>query len=271
VKAASTFTDGGTVNKLPTATASTIVENGEGVANEALEIKQNPEIFTRIADLLLQQVASGSDKMKHYFANPENANLATATSMELPMMKDFVRQQKNFLGILTRVLSFCVMKYIEKNQSDSLMQQVDDAGYVYDPSKKQEYVAQVSRLTLSNLNISAYSPKLLDKQDLPFAQAIVAAKNAGIITDKAASYLGYELFGFDNVDELISQIYGDDGPGTLSPGMNAGQASDFNDNTDGGDDPSGGPDVPSGGDAPPKQTINDPSSAAGNSGEDNEV
>jgi len=225
-KLAQTFTPGNpnaTLNKTPSATASTLLES-QNVDNSPIEVRQNPEVFTRIADLMLQQIASGSDKMKHYFANPENANLATATSMELPMIKDFEKQQNQLLEIINTVLSFCVMQYLKSSSAEILMQMVVDSGVKFDESKMQDYIDEVNKTTYETLSMKLYAQAVVQKNLPQYIQALVSAYNSGGITDVDFVYMIYDLFEFDDVEEKLNNIFEEDYTGVLKAGMDYGSA-----------------------------------------------
>lgn len=232
-----------TVNTTPDAVGSTLLE-GQGVENTPVEIRQNPQVFTAVADLLLQQVASGSDKTKHYFANPENVNLATATSMELPMIKDFERQQNELLEIVTEVVKFAVIKYVKASTGKVVMSQVDLKGTEYDRTLRERFVAELDTLGYDNVDIAAYAPRIVTKMFAQQVQGLVAAFNSGGITDKDFTYQLYDLLEYDNVDKIVEQIYGG-GPGELKAGMDASGMDDQlawlnNDDAFGDEEDSGG-------------------------------
>jgi hypothetical protein len=53
---------------------------------------------------MVLQVAAASGIMEHYFGDPSTGNLATATSMELPMVKLFMSNQQLWRDIYLRIL-----------------------------------------------------------------------------------------------------------------------------------------------------------------------
>lgn len=217
---AKTFTDAGAVNNPTPSTAATILES-DNVTNESIEVKQNPAIFTAMADLLLQSIASGSDKMKHYFANPENANLATATSMELPMIKDFEAQQTGLKAIINTVLGYCVVEYLKKTTGRVAMQMAQDAGYVIVPEKQEKWIEEVDKIKYDTLGIAPFTPKLISKAFAQQISGLVAAYNAGGLTDKDLTYQVYDLLEYDNVEDIVANIFGDDYQGQMSAGQDA--------------------------------------------------
>lgn len=68
------------------------------LSNEGIELKAMPRVTggaeaATDADGLKLMVSAGTGIMLHYFGDPGNANLATATAMELPMLKQFASYQ----------------------------------------------------------------------------------------------------------------------------------------------------------------------------------
>ncbi len=60
--------------------------------------------------LMLQRVAAGGNTAMHYFGDPENANLATASSMELPIMKHYRNYQAVWVYVYSRLARFALGK-----------------------------------------------------------------------------------------------------------------------------------------------------------------
>lgn len=103
VKLQSTMVDGGTTNGVernPPATSSSTY-----IGNAGADLQQMPRATGAgdakgDSDNLKLMVSSGTGIMLHYFGDPSTGNLATATAMELPMLKQFGSYQVLWKGAL---------------------------------------------------------------------------------------------------------------------------------------------------------------------------
>lgn len=216
---AKTFNDDLTIRNVPAATGSTLLE-GQSVENQQVEVKHNASAFWETARILMQQIASGSDKAEHYFGNPDNANLATATSMELPMMKDFQRQQGEFCEIIETILKFVISKIIAIKGVNFIKQKAKENDYDLpsDTETMRKFEAELNSVSAATLDLTVTLPELLDKQVSALILSIINAYNAGLMSDIDASFMIYTLLGSKNVDDRMSDIYGDDYKGNLGAG-----------------------------------------------------
>jgi len=205
-----TFTAGGDINNPKPAVGSTLLE-GDNVDNMPIETKHNAAAFWDTSRLLMQQIASGSQKMEHYFGNPSNANLATATSMELPMLKDFERQQKEFACMLENVLKFAVYKVVKIKGEEEIFKAAKNKGYDL-PAKKEEIEAikkEIKEMTYETVDISVYMPDILTEGVERMITATIASYSSGLIGERDASYSIYSLLKFQNVDDKVADFMGD--------------------------------------------------------------
>jgi len=106
----------------------------------------------------------------HYLGDPENANLATSTSMEAPQQKHFESYQALWLEIFSDLLNFAGEK--------AGMSKVDEA-----------YKIPVPRLL--EPNVAAYGKQILDSLDM------------NLLTDEQAAQRNFELLGFDDIPEQM--------------------------------------------------------------------
>lgn len=89
----SNYATGGTEEtNPPPAPASTWVEN-EGSKLEPIKTETGGRTARADGDMIKLQVSAGTTIMLHYFGDPSTGNLATATAMELPMLKAFQSYQ----------------------------------------------------------------------------------------------------------------------------------------------------------------------------------
>lgn len=90
---AQTGLSGGTEHQPPNAPGGNFINN-DGVSLEAMPRTTGANEAKADADGLKLQVCAGTGIMLHYFGDPSTGNLATATAMELPMLKMFGAYQQ---------------------------------------------------------------------------------------------------------------------------------------------------------------------------------
>jgi len=90
---AQTGLSGGTEKNPPNAPGGTWLQN-EGINLEAMPRTTGANDAKADADGLKLMVSAGTGIMLHYFGDPSTGNLATATAMELPMLKMFGAYQQ---------------------------------------------------------------------------------------------------------------------------------------------------------------------------------
>lgn len=115
----------------PAATASTAIQN-EGVNLEWGGA--NPGSAGADEKLFRMMVGSGMGVMNHYFGDEGGARLATATAMELPMLKNYEHFQKMMTDVIADLIDFALTvanaagrigdrddqsKYSDKRQTDT--------------------------------------------------------------------------------------------------------------------------------------------------------
>ena len=96
---ASALTQGGdTETNPPAAAGSTWFEN-QGMDLSAITRKSGAGEARNDSDMFKLMVCSAVNIMLHYFGDPSTGNLATATAMELPMLKAFLAYQTLWTGV----------------------------------------------------------------------------------------------------------------------------------------------------------------------------
>jgi hypothetical protein len=115
----------------PAASASTIVEN-EGT--EMSWVKTDTGGQGALSDERILRMMSGAGMggiPNHYFGDEANANLATATAMELPLLKNYQDWQKLWGDIITDVIQF-------------LLATAHEAGRIGDRDDSRRYAERVT-------------------------------------------------------------------------------------------------------------------------------
>jgi len=129
------------------------------------------------SDTLKLMVCAGSGIMLHYYGDPSTGNLATATAMELPMLKQFQAYQSFWKDVYTDLI--CI--FLDRNEADN---EADDE----------------SEVTVS-------LPPILD-EDLAKLAPFITALTTTFPETKVAQVLKQLLqyLDIDNVDEVMEEI-----------------------------------------------------------------
>jgi hypothetical protein len=123
-------------------------------------------------------MAAGLGLALHYLADPENASLATSTSMELPIMRHLQAYQSLWLSIYRSMFDF-VLEQLNLNP--------DDVPY----------------------DIPA--PKIVEPDVQGQGDNIIAAGDGGYLTRAQVSQRLLELHGFDDIPARLEEIEAEDG------------------------------------------------------------
>ena len=215
--AAKSITPGGNVNSTTPAAGSELYVNEKYMKKEPIDIKHDPKMFEGTSKILMQAIASGTGKSEHYYGNPSNANLATATAMELPVLKRFQAQQQEFAEIIEWVMKFLILKVIkikgvELIKDETMNDDFDLPTNEEDKDGKKllnKFLKQVKNSTWENLNISVYMPDIVSKETAVMIKAINESILAGSVDERVGSRAIYSLLGVRNIDDIISEQYGD--------------------------------------------------------------
>ena len=138
-------------------------ERASSRANEAWQVDR----------MLRMRGAAGSGQALHYLADPENANLATTTSMELPVLRNMEGYQALWKGTYRSLCDFVLLQ----NDIDSLT---------------AEYDIPV--------------PPMIQPEIGTTAGALMDAADAGYLTQEQASRGLLQLFGSDDLHTDLKAI-----------------------------------------------------------------
>ena len=193
------------------ADASTMIENEQKATYDAVDNKLNQQGYRDTQTMIMQQLASGFDKSEHYFGNPENANLATATSMELPVLKSFENIQQLFSDTVTKILKFAAWKRLFALTPAVIYTQAGNAGYDLptDAAEKRELIKSASLSTWASMQIRVYMPEMIGKDFNTFSLAVINGLNAGLIPEKTAAMLVLTALNITNANDIAAELFGD--------------------------------------------------------------
>lgn len=134
--------------------------------------------------------------MEHYFGDAGNANLATATAMELPMLKKFQARQKMFESIYHDLLNFQLdMKLLALNTKAFELNQANNRIVV---NKAKDYGSRV---------IDIDFPPILEKDIKNLADAMSSAKSGQLIPKDTAQRIFMQGAGVNNIDDELKKEF----------------------------------------------------------------
>lgn len=185
------------LTNISTMAGKTQIEN-KGIDMESIDVKTGG---VSIADTGLKamqmMVCSASGIFYHYYGDPSTGNLATATSMELPMVKKFQDYQKLWEFIYTVIITYTFRKKIEVG--------LLPGNVVMDPKTGSTTIE-----TEKDLNILINFPPIIEDDVQELATSLQIAKTAGLISDELAARLylvGMEVVDIDQeVDAAMADL-----------------------------------------------------------------
>lgn len=124
-----------------------------------------------------QMGAIGQGVFEHYMGDPSTGNLATATAMELPMLKLYeVEQQFYAEGVFTELANYAVLQGVRHGSLRGGMARMDtSAGY---------WVWDVEPVGDTDLTVDVTFPPIVQKDLGMFTQAISTIKQAEAVSGR---------------------------------------------------------------------------------------
>lgn len=119
-----TGTDG--VPQVPPRGGSILTEN-ENVTHENLTLNSNASAAAQDAQMIRSAISAGTRFPQSYYGDASNANLATATSLELPVLKAVEARQEVFEGLFRWFLDRVIEKAVEGGRLTKEIEPQQDA------------------------------------------------------------------------------------------------------------------------------------------------
>lgn len=169
------------------------IEN-EGIDLQSIDIKTGGvKVGTEGLKSMQLMISAASGIFYHYFGDPSTGNLATAKSMELPMVKMFTAYQTIWSGIYMSLITYSLNKKVEvgliKGESE------------FDNKTRREIVKLNSDVT-----IDVDFPPLLESDLKELAESLEVAKRAKLIGTELAAQLFLLGANVNNVKEEIEKM-----------------------------------------------------------------
>ncbi|MEO0132591.1 MAG: hypothetical protein ABIK73_06675 [candidate division WOR-3 bacterium] len=129
-------------------------------------------VFERVARATKLSVCAGTGIYEHYFGDPSTGNLATATSMELPMIKIFEQWQRFWESVYRDVIAFYL---------------------------KLQGIDEVEAMK----SVEVKFPDFLKKDAPGLLNGVINAYSMGIIDGRTAARIVLSLLAYDKIDEAL--------------------------------------------------------------------
>lgn len=146
-------------------------------------------------------ISAGSGIMEHYFGDAGNANLATATAMELPMLKKFGARQRFWEGVYTALALYAIIGGVEAGRVTSveLEERSDARGRTV---TRRLTTPEVDGNKKTIVHIKA--PPILKTDLQATALALQGFLTAGLVPAEQLSRAAMEALDLPNIDALIA-------------------------------------------------------------------
>lgn len=185
-----TKTDGSNPTAAP---ASDWVENG-AIKREWVQSRDTGAAH-RKEDIRAQRayVWAGAGFGEHYMGDASTGNLATATAMELPVLKMIQAEQKFWASVYGDIVDFAI---------DVAVVMGKVPGTVYDHDELEVE-------TTENRSYSINFPPILQKDIAATMTALGIAVDRNLIPEKTVARLAMELFEVEDIDEALDELFSD--------------------------------------------------------------
>lgn len=184
------------LSNISTMAGKTQIENA-GVEMESIDIKTGGvQIAGEGLKAMQMMVCSASGIFYHYYGDPSTGNLATATSMELPMIKKFEDYQMLWTYIYTVIILYTFRKKIEVGLLDGSVKYDAKTGYTYLETKK-------------DLTLGVDFPPIIEQDIQEVANALQIGKNNGLIGDEEAARQFLLALEVDDLDNAVAAALSD--------------------------------------------------------------
>jgi hypothetical protein len=114
--------------------SASILNENEGVEHETFSLDTKAQNANTDGQMIRSQVSAGTHFPQHYLGDIGSANLATATSMELPVLKAVESRQEIIEGVFRWFTDYVIDEAVKKGRLDPLL---DDEEYA-EQKKDQE-------------------------------------------------------------------------------------------------------------------------------------
>ncbi len=172
----------------PPATASTKVLN-PAVDLQGLTMDSGVAGSEAGGRMLMTQVGAATGIMLHYFGDGGDANLATATAMDLPMLKLFEDGQEEFKDMLLAIFTYVVLQAVKAGTLDGTIEERDGREMV--------------DLASDEDGVYVDFPLIVQRDTLAMTQATTSMRQTGGISSELYARQCATLLAVDDVDQAV--------------------------------------------------------------------
>lgn len=182
-----------TLSNIRPATAATQIEN-ESIDTSPINTPTGGAVIgEKGLKQMALQVCAASGLPYHIFGDPDNSNLATTKSLELPLIKKFAKYQRLWIDIHGTILLYQIERKI-------------DLGILPGSVEYNEKTNRDVYATELDLTIDEDFPPILEEDLLPLAQALSTAKQGNMVSDKTAATQFLMGANINNIEDELKEI-----------------------------------------------------------------
>ena len=178
----------------PAKTAGSTQYENEALDTTAINTPTGGAVIGEKGMKMMQlMVCAASNIFYHYFGDPETGNLATTTSMELPMIKKFTAYQKLWETIYSDIILFVIHQKIELGLFPGTFEYNEKTG-------RNDYQTDV------DLTLDIDFPPIIEKDPKPLAEALQIAVDNNLMSNETAARIFLLAMGQNNIDDEVKKI-----------------------------------------------------------------
>jgi hypothetical protein len=136
-------------------------------------------------------VFAGMGFGEHYMGDPSSGNLATATAMELPVLKMIQAEQKYFACVYNDLSDFAIDIAVVTGKL---------GGNVVDPDEMEVETDESRTFTVK-------FPPITQKQIDSYITALATTVDKNLIPEETAARIAMEAFEVEDIDEALDELY----------------------------------------------------------------
>lgn len=190
---------------------NTLMEN-DAMRTEQFKVDSGAANAYQDMRMFRQMGGIGAGISEHYLGDPSTGNLATATAMELPMLKLFEYEQEFWSDTLSEVLGFVLMQGVRYNSALSSKANVEvdqSSGYamwIVTPENGADLTIEVAFPPIVQKDVAVWTSALAQ------VAQVESQTQKAILTPEARAMLGLQILGFGDkasgiIDELKQQDF----------------------------------------------------------------
>jgi hypothetical protein len=195
---------------------NTLIEN-EAMTTEQFKVDSGAANAYQDKRMFLQQGAIGHSIFEHYMGDGSNANLATATAMELPMLKGFEFEQQFWGDTYVDILTYVIMQGVRYGKLNAKANVEPDYAsgvplWMMEPEGDADLTVEVMFPPIVQKDVAVWTSALAQ------ITQVESSSGKAILTPEARAMLGLQILGFgDKASGIIDELKAVDFAGPPPP------------------------------------------------------